>query len=90
MCRNIHTLFNFDPPADEEEIYEASLQYVRKISGFQKPSLSNQKAFDNAIKQISHSTKTLINSLETDAKPKNRDEEHRKAHELALKRFSKN
>ncbi len=90
MCRNIHPLFNFDPPATEEEIHEASLQYVRKISGFQKPSIENKKAFDLAVEQISKSTKALIDSLETNATPKNREEEHRKAHENALKRFGTN
>lgn len=87
MCRNIHTLFNFDPSATKEEIHEASLQYVRKISGFNKPSIENQKTFEKAVNQISTSTKELIESLHTDAFPKNREEEHKKAHQRFLKRF---
>ena len=87
MCRNIHVLFNFDPPATSEEINNASLQYVRKISGFNKPSAVNQEAFDLAVKEMEIVTKKLLKSLKTEAKPKDREEEHRKAHERALKRF---
>lgn len=89
MCRNIHVLFNFDPPATEEEIKGAAVQFVRKISGFQKPSQVNEVVFDKAIREVEEVTKKLIRSLETDAKPKDREEEHKKAHERALKRFGK-
>lgn len=87
MCRNIRVLFNFDPPATREEIQNASLQFVRKISGFQKPSSVNETAFDSAIKEVEAATQKLLKSLKTDAKPKDREEEHQKAHARALKRF---
>ena len=87
MCRNIHVLFNFDPPATDEEIHEASLQFVRKISGFNKPSLVNEEGFNVAVREFEAVTKKLLRSLKTEAKPKDREEEHRKAHERALKRF---
>lgn len=87
MCRSIHTLFNFDPPATNEEINAASLQFVRKISGFQKPSQVNGAAFEKAVNKISADVQNLLAELRTDAHPKNREEEHRKAHEKALKRF---
>lgn len=87
MCRNIKTLFNFDPPATETEIHEASLQFVRKLSGFRKPSQVNQKAFDHAVDQISKDAFKLLTSLQTDSKPHNREEEAKKAHERAVNRF---
>ncbi len=87
MCRNIHTLFNFDPPATEDEIKAASLQFVRKISGFQKPSKTNEDVFNLAVDKISSNVQNLLSELQTDAHPKNREEEHHKAHERALKRF---
>lgn len=87
MCRNIHVLFNFDPPATKEEINEASLQFVRKISGFNKPSQVNQEVFERAVKEVNAVTEKLLLRLKTEAKPKNREEEHRKAHARALKRF---
>lgn len=90
MCRNIKPLFNFDPPATKTEIDDATLQFVRKISGFSKPSEVNQKAFDHALADISHSVYHLLNSLETKAEPKNREEEAKKAHERAIKRFGSN
>ncbi len=87
MCRNIKSLFNFEPQATDEEINNASLQFVRKISGFNKPSQINEEAFNVAVKEIEIVTKKLLKSLKTEAKPKNREEEHRKAHQRALKRF---
>lgn len=87
MCRNIKTLFNFDPPATDKEIHEASLQFVRKLSGFHQPSKGNQKTFDRAVEIIAKDAKKLLDSLITDAKPHNREEEERLAHERAVKRF---
>lgn len=87
MCRNIRPLFNFDPPATEEEIKDASVQYVRKISGYNKPSQTNQEAFDRAVEEIAEATRKLLSSLVTSAESRNREEEHRKAHERAVKRF---
>ena len=79
MCRNIKTLFNFDPPATEAEIRAASLQFVRKISGFDKPSHANEAAFAAAIEEIARISSQFLASLETSAAPKNRDEEAEKA-----------
>jgi hypothetical protein len=79
MCRNIHTLYNFDPPATEDEVRAASLQYVRKISGFNKPSRANEEAFNRAVEEIAHASLHLIASLETTAAPKNREVEAAKA-----------
>jgi hypothetical protein len=87
MCRNIKTLFNFDPPATDEEIHDAALQFVRKLSGFNKPSQVNEKAFNQAIEKVSFDAKKLLDSLVTEAKPHDREEEARKAHERAVKRF---
>jgi hypothetical protein len=87
MCRNIRTLFNFDPPTTDEEIHAASLQFVRKISGFNKPSRANEKVFLAAIDEIAGVSKRLLRSLETDAAPKNRDEEAAKAKARAAVRF---
>ncbi len=79
MCRNIKLLFNFEPPVTNDEIRAASLQFVRKVSGFNKPSRANEAAFQAAIEQITAISTTLLNSLQTDAQPKNRDEEAAKA-----------
>ena len=87
MCRNIKTLFNFDPPATEEEIHEASLQFVRKLSGFHHPSKVNEKAFDLAVEKVAHEAKHLLESLSTDAQPHNREMEAKRANSRALKRF---
>jgi hypothetical protein len=87
MCRNIKTLYNFDPPATEAEIYAASEQFVRKISGFTKPSRSNEDAFRKAVDEIAGISSKLLNSLETNAPPKNREEEAVKARERAKQRF---
>ena len=89
MCRNIRILFNFDPPATEEEVYNASLQFVRKISGIRKPSKINEEAFNAAVKKISLDVRNLIKSLETKSVSLNREEEKRKAKERNLKRFGK-
>lgn len=87
MCRNIKTLFNFDPPATDQEIHQASLQFARKLSGFTKPSQRNEQIFNQAVEKIAINVKYLLSSLETDAEPKNREVEAKKAHERALKRF---
>jgi hypothetical protein len=87
MCKNIKTLFNFDPPATEEEIRAAATQFVRKISGFNKPSAANQVACDVAVKEITHSASALLNSLVTAAPSKNRDLEAARAHARAISRF---
>lgn len=78
MCRNIRPLFNFDPPATDEEVYEASLQFVRKISGFRAPSRANEAAFNHAVEEIAHISARLLASLETSAEPKNRQVEAEK------------
>jgi hypothetical protein len=87
MCRNIKTLFNFDPPVAEEEVRAASLQFVRKISGFTKPSKANEAAFLAAIEEIAEVSGRLLRSLETSAPPKNREEEAAKAKARAAERF---
>ena len=87
MCRNIKTLFNFDPPVTEEEVRAASLQFVRKITGFNKPSKANEDAFLNAIDEIAAISSRLLRSLETNALPKNREEEAAKAKARAAERF---
>jgi hypothetical protein len=87
MCRNIRVLFNFEPPATEEEIHEAALQYVRKVSGTRKPSKANQQRFDRAVERISKATADLVESLETEAPPRTREDEARKAKARAIKRF---
>lgn len=89
MCRNIKMLFNFAPPVTEEEIRSASLQYVRKISGFNKPSKANEAAFLAAVEGIAAVSSTLLHSLETTAPPKDRAEEAVKAHARAALRFSR-
>ena len=87
MCRNIRPLFNFDPPVTDEEIRAASLQFVRKISGFHKPSKANEAAFDAAIEDIARISARLVRSLETTAPPRNREEEAAKAKARAAERF---
>jgi hypothetical protein len=89
MCRNIKPLFNFDPPVTEEEVRAASLQFVRKISGFTKPSKTNEPAFLKAIDDISEISMRLLVSLETVAPPKNREEEAAKARARSAERFSR-
>ena len=87
MCRNIKLLFNFEPPVTNDEIRAASLQFVRKVSGFNKPSKVNEAAFLEAIEQITAISNTLLHSLQTDAEPKNRDEEAAKARMRYVQRF---
>ncbi|HZM64146.1 MAG TPA: DUF2277 domain-containing protein [Candidatus Saccharimonadales bacterium] len=89
MCRNIKPLFNFDPPATDDEIRASALQYVRKVSGFNDPSQANETAFNRAIEEVTKATHTLIDHLKTTAKPHNRTEEAAKAHKRALERFGK-
>jgi hypothetical protein len=87
MCRNIKTLFNFDPPATDEEIRAASLQFVRKLSGFQRPSQSNQAAFDQAVEDVTQVARRLVDSLVTGSPARNREIEAAKARERAAQRF---
>jgi hypothetical protein len=87
MCRNIKTLFNFDPPATNEEIRAASLQFVRKLSGFNKPSRANADAFDRAIDEVTIVARRLIDALVTDAPPRDREEVAARARADAAKRF---
>ncbi len=87
MCRNIKTLFNFEPPATELEIRDASLQFVRKLSGFNVPSQANTEAFDRAVEQVAASARELMASLRTTAAPRNREVEAAKARERSLARF---
>ena len=87
MCRNIRILFNFEPPVTEEEIRAASLQFVRKVSGFNKPSQANEAAFLAAVDEIAAASGKLLRSLETSAAPRNREEEAARAHARALLRF---
>jgi hypothetical protein len=87
VCRNIKTLFNFDPPVTREEVHAASLQFVRKITGFNKPSKANEAAFDGAVDEIAKLSARLLRSLETTAIPKNREEEAAKAKARAAVRF---
>ena len=88
MCRNIRQLHNFDPPASEEEIQDASLQFVRKISGSNKPSQANAESFDRAVEEVSDSVRTLLDSLVTNAPPKNREVEAEKRRARARDRFA--
>jgi hypothetical protein len=88
MCRNIHTLFNFEPPATQEEVRDASLQYVRKISGFTKPSQANAEAFELAVDEVSGATQRLLDALVTSAQPKDREVEAERARARAAKRFA--
>ncbi|MBV8515604.1 MAG: DUF2277 domain-containing protein [Acidobacteria bacterium] len=90
MCRNIRTLFNFEPPVTPDEVRAASLQFVRKISGFNKPSKANEEAFENAIEDIAKISSRLLHSLETSAPRKNREEEAAKARARAAERYANN
>lgn len=87
MCRNIRTLFNFDPPATDEEVFAASLQFVRKLSGFHTPSRANEAAFNAAVDEVAIVARRLIDSLQTAAPAKNRDEEAARARERARARY---
>ena len=87
MCRNIKTLFNFEPPASDEEIRAASLQFVRKLSGFNKPSKANEPAFDRAMTEVTDVAQRLLDSLVTNANPRNREVEAEKARARAAQRF---
>lgn len=89
MCRNIKTLFNFDPPATDEEIRAASLQFVRKLSGFTAPSKANEKVFNQAIDDVAKIARRLIDDLDTTAPPKNREDEAAKAKARAAERFGR-
>lgn len=88
MCRNIKTLFNFEPPATEAEIREASLQFVRKLSGFTSPSKANRPAFDRAVEEVASAAGNLVRSLVTDADPRNRDVEAARARARSEARFA--
>jgi len=88
MCRNIHTLYNFEPAATNEEIRDASLQYVRKISGFTKPSQANAEAFARAVDEVAAASKRLLDQLVTSASPKDREVEAERARARAAKRFA--
>jgi len=88
MCRNIHTLFNFEPPATEDEVREAALQYVRKISGFTKPSQANEEPFARAVDEVTAATKRLVDGLVTSAAPKDREVEAARKRARAEKRFA--
>ena len=88
MCRNIRTLYNFDPPATEDEVQAAALQYVRKISGFTKPSRANEEAFVRAIDAVAAASMELLNELRTAAPPKNREEEAAKARARSAQRYA--
>ncbi|MDN4608190.1 DUF2277 domain-containing protein [Sporosarcina highlanderae] len=87
MCRNIKTLFNFHPPATTDEIYAASLQYVRKVSGFSKPSKANEDAINRAVEEVVIATQNLLNTLVTNAEPRNREVEAERAKARNAKRF---
>ena len=87
MCKNIRTLYNFEPPATEDEIRAAALQFVRKISGFTKPSAANEKAFNRAVDEVAKTSSKLLKSLVTTASPRNREVETAKAHARAVQRF---
>ncbi len=87
MCRNIKPLFNFDPPASEDEIRAAAVQFVRKITGYNSPSSENEATFNEAVEQITHNAQHLLGSLHTHAHPKNREVEAAKARERIAKRF---
>ena len=89
MCRNIRTLHNFEPPATHDEVHAAALQYVRKVTGTAKPSAANQDAFDEAVAEVAHVTRHLLEALVTTAPPKNREEEAIKARARSEKRFAR-
>jgi hypothetical protein len=88
MCRNIHTLFNFEPPATDEEVREAALQYVRKISGFTKPSQANEQAFVRSVDDVTAASRRLLDELVTSAAPKDREIEAERARARAAKRYA--
>jgi len=87
MCRNIKTLFNFDPPATDDEVQEAALQFVRKLSGFHNPSRANDATFNHAVQEVAAAAHSLLNSLVTDAEPRNREVEAERARARAVERF---
>jgi hypothetical protein len=88
MCRNIKTLANFEPPATEDEVRASALQFVRKLSGTTRPSRANEEAFERAVDEVTAAARRLLQSLETHAAPRNREEEMRKAQERSRKRFA--
>jgi hypothetical protein len=88
MCRNIHTLFNYEPAASEDEVRDAALQYVRKISGFTKPSRANEDVFASAVDEVAAATRRLVDGLVTGAPPKDREVEAARARERAAKRYA--
>jgi hypothetical protein len=88
MCRNIKTLANFEPPATEDEVRASALQFVRKLSGVSRPSRVNEAAFNRAVDEVTEAARRLITSLETNAAPRNREEEARKARDRSAKRFA--
>jgi hypothetical protein len=88
MCRNIHTLYNFEPSATDHEVRAAAEQYVRKVSGFTKPSKANEEAFERAIHEVAHATHHLLEALVTNAPPRDREVEAERARERAKKRFA--
>jgi len=87
MCRNIHTLFNFEPPATSDEVDAAALQYVRKVSGFTKPSQANEEAFNRAVHEVAHATQHLLEALVTNAAPKDREVEAARKRARAAERY---
>ena len=87
MCRNIHTLFNFEPEATSEEVQAAALQYVRKVSGFTKPSQANEEAFNRAVHEVAHATQHLLQALVTNAAPKDREVEAARKRARAAERY---
>jgi len=88
MCRNIQTLYNFEPPATEDEVHGAALQYVRKVSGFTKPSQANEAAFERAVDEVTAATRRLLDELVTNAAPRDREVEAQRKRERAAKRFA--
>lgn len=89
MCRSIKTLFNFEPPASDEELRASALQFVRKLSGFSKPSQANVEPFERAVDEVTRAARTLLDALVTNAGPRDRESEARKARERAAKRFAR-
>jgi hypothetical protein len=87
VCRNIRTLYNFEPPATDEELYAASLQFIRKLSGYNKPSKANEVAFNRAVVQVAATARMLIDTLETNAEPRDREVEAARAKERSARRF---
>lgn len=88
MCRNIRVLFNFDPASTDADVHAAALQYVRKVSGYAKPSVANREAFETAVDEIARATSTLLDTLVTTAPARSREQELAKAHERAVRRFA--